>query len=205
MKKKYAYITLAILIVAFLGYQSVYFKKLNVVKEAKKENFNFKAYADSIYYKGILKSKKNIYLNDLIALVQANPETAFKNHGNRLGIGNSAYFMIKSTGKILDIKDGIYTIADEKNGIVYIDTKYIFGNAIRDASGLVKLTDFKTNAEFNKVSESLNDIIRNEVLPEEIKKVKIGDSISFSGAIKLSKKQNLFKDIIITPSQIKLQ
>jgi len=203
MKKRYAYI-LGLLIVLTLGYNSVYFKKLSVVKAATKENFDFKAYADSIYYKGILKSKK-ITLSDLTSLMQSNPETTFEKYGNRLGIGNSAYFMIQSTGKIIDIKDGLYTIADEKNGIVYIDTKYIFGNAIRDASGLVKLTDFKTNAQFNKVSESLNDIIRNEVIPKEISKVKVGDSISFSGAIKLSKKQNLQEKISVIPSQIKLQ
>ena len=203
MKKRYTYI-LGLLIVLTLGYNSVYFKKLSVVKAATKENFDFKAYADSIYYKGILKSKK-ITLGDLTSLMQSNPETTFEKYGNRLGIGNSAYFMIQSTGKIIDIKDGLYTIADEKNGIVYIDTKYIFGNAIRDASGLVKLTDFKTNAQFNKVSESLNDIIRNDVIPKEISKVKVGDSISFSGAIKLSKKQNLQEKISVIPSQIKLQ
>lgn len=203
MKKRYAYI-LGLLIVLTLGYNSVYFKKLSVVKAATKENFDFKAYADSIYYKGILKSKK-ITLSDLTSLMQSNPETTFEKYGNRLGIGNSAYFMIQSTGKIIAIKDGLYTIADEKNGIVYIDTKYIFGNAIRDASGLVKLTDFKTNAQFNKVSESLNDIIRNDVIPKEISKVKLGDSISFSGAIKLSKKQNLREKITVIPSQIKLQ
>ena len=203
MKKRYAYI-LGLLIVLTLGYNSVYFKKLSVVKAATKENFDFKAYADSIYYKGILKSKK-ITLSDLTSLMQSNPETTFEKYGNRLGIGNSAYFMIQSTGKIIAIKDGLYTIADEKNGIVYIDTKYIFGNAIRDASVLVKLTDFKTNAQFNKVSESLNDIIRNDVIPKEISKVKLGDSISFSGAIKLSKKQNLREKITVIPSQIKLQ
>lgn len=203
MKKRYAYI-LGLLIVLTLGYNSVYFKKLSVVKAATKENFDFKAYADSIYYKGILKSKK-ITLSDLTSLMQSNPETTFEKYGNRLGIGNSAYFMIQSTGKIIAIKDGLYTIADEKNGIVYMDTKYIFGNAIRDASGLVKLTDFKTNAQFNKVSESLNDIIRNDVIPKEISKVKLGDSISFSGAIKLNKKQNLREKITVIPSQIKLQ
>ncbi|MGM8363251.1 DUF2291 domain-containing protein [Flavobacterium sp. ARAG 55.4] len=203
MKKRYAYI-LGLLIVLTLGYNSVYFKKLSVVKAAKKENFDFRAYADSIYYKGILKSEK-ISLTDLSSMMKVNPEPTFEKYGNRLGIGNSAYFMIQSTGKIIDIKDGLYTIADEKNGIIYIDTKYIFGNAIRDASGLVKLTDFKTNSEFNKVSESLNDIIRNEVIPKEISKVKLGDSIRFNGAIKLSKNQNLREKITVIPSQIKLQ
>lgn len=203
MKKKYIYI-LAFLIIAILGYNSVYFKKLSDIKKAQKESFDFKAFADSIYYKGILKSKKTIALTDLITSIKTNQEAAFTKHGNRLGIGNSAYFMIKSTGKIIDIKDGIYTIADEKNGVVFIDTKYIFGNDLRDASGLVKLTDFKTNAQFNKVSESLNEIVRNEI-PKQTKNVKIGDSISFSGAIKLNKKQTLFTDLLIIPSQIKLQ
>lgn len=203
MKKKYIYI-LAFLTIAILGYNSVYFKKLSDIKKAQKESFDFKAYADSIYYKGILKSKKTITLTSLISSLKLDQNASFKNFGNRLGIGNSAYFMIKSTGKIIDIKDGIYTIADEKNGIVFIDTKYIFGNDLRDASGLVKLTDFKTNAQFNKVSESLNDIVRNEVMPKATKNVKLGDSISFSGAIKLSKKQTLFTDLLIIPSQIKL-
>lgn len=204
MKKQYI-ILLSVLIIAILGYNSVYFKKLSDVKNEKKENFNFTTYADSIYYKGILKNKKNISLYNLIDLFQNNSDSAFKKYGNRLGIGNSAYFMVQSTGKILDVKDGLYTIADEKNGVIYIDTKYIFGNAIRDASGLVKLTDFKTNAQFNKVSESLNNIVRDSVLPAALKKVKIGDSISFTGAIKLSRNQNLFKDITLIPTQIKLQ
>lgn len=203
MKKKYVYI-LAFLIIVILGYNSVYFKKLSDIKKAQKESFDFKAFADSIYYKGILKSKKTIALTNLIASIKTNQEAAFTKHGNRLGIGNSAYFMIKSTGKIIDIKDGIYTIADEKNGVVFVDTKYIFGNDLRDASGLVKLTDFKTNAQFNKVSESLNEVVRNEI-PKQTKNVKIGDSISFSGAIKLNKKQTLFTDLLIIPSQIKLQ
>ena len=102
MKKKYAYV-LVILIVAILGYKSVYFKKLDEVKNAQKENFNFKAYADSIYYKGILKNNNTISFNDLIASMKSNSEKAFKEHGNRLGIGNSAFFMIHSTGKIAAI------------------------------------------------------------------------------------------------------
>ncbi|MCR4030747.1 MULTISPECIES: DUF2291 family protein [Flavobacterium] len=204
MKKKHLYI-LAFLAAAFLAYHSVYFKKLSDVKKAQKESFDFKAYADSIYYKGILKSKKTISLSSLSSSLKLDKNATFKNFGNRLGIGNSAYFMIKSTGKIIDFKDGIYTVADEHNGVVFIDTKYIFGNDLRDASGLVKLTDFKTNAQFNKVSENLNEIVRNEVIPKQIKNLKVGDSISFSGAIKLSKKQALFTDLLIIPSQIKLQ
>ena len=204
MKKQYIYI-FGLILLLFLGYNSVYFKKLSALNTFKTTNTNFKVYADSLYYKGIINSKKTIDLAYLLTLVKSNPELAFKKHGNRLGIGNSAYFMVKGTGKIIAINDGIYTISDPKNGTILIDTKYIFGNALRDASGLVKLTDFKTNDDFNKVSEAINTLVREKIIPKAIQKLKNDDLISYTGAIKLSKKQKIFLDLLVIPSQITLQ
>jgi predicted lipoprotein len=189
-------------IIAILGYNSVYFKKLSDVKKQKKTNFNFNAFADSLYNKGILKSTKAIDLNELQNQIQANPDSAFKAHGNRLGIGNSAFFMVKSVGKVVNITEGKIKISTFQNAIISVDAKYIFGNAIRDASGLVKLTDFKTNADFNKVSEALNTIIREKVLPPITKNIKVGDEISVVGALKLSKKEILSLEVL--PVQIQI-
>lgn len=174
-----------------LAYNSVYFKKLSDVKNQKSSFFDFNTYADSLYYNGILNQTKAVALGSLTSEIEKNKENAFKTFGNRLGIGNSAYFMVETKGKITSIEDGVMKVNTSENGIVSVDTKYIFGNAIRDASGLVKLTDFKTNAEFNKVSEALNSIIREKALPPIVQKLKVGDNISVTGALKLSKKENL--------------
>lgn len=191
------------ILVVILGYNSVYFKKLSEIKKQKSASFDFTAFADSLYNKGILQNTKVIDLNELQSQIQANQDSAFKAHGNRLGIGNSAFFMIKSAGKVVSITDGKIKINAAENGIISVDTKYIFGNAIRDASGLVKLTDFKTNADFNKVSEALNTIIREKALPPITKNIKIGDKITVTGALKLSKKEVLGLEIL--PVQIILK
>jgi predicted lipoprotein len=195
MKIIYKYAFLSILI-AFLGYNSIYFKKLSNVKKQKSASFNFNAFAYSLYNKGILQNTKAIDLNELQSQIQANSDSAFKTHGNRLGIGNSAFFMVKSAGKVVNITDGKIKINTPQKTIISVDTKYIFGNAIRDASGLVKLTDFKTNADFNKVSEALNTIIREKTLPPITKNIKVGDEIKVIGALKLSKKEILSLEIL---------
>ena len=195
MKRFHKYIYLSILI-AFLGYNSVYFKKLSDIKKQNNATFNFNSFADSLYYKGILQRSKTIDLHELLSQIQTNSDSAFNIHGNRLGIGNSAFFMIKSTGKVISIIDGKIKVNTPQNILVSVNTKYIFGNAIRDASGLVKLTDFKTNADFNKVSEALNTVIREKALPPMTKNIKVGNEISFIGALKLSKKEDLELNIL---------
>ncbi|WP_428666034.1 DUF2291 domain-containing protein [Runella sp.] len=187
-------------IMLLLGYNSVYFRKLSDIRKQKGGNFDFVAFVGSLYYKGILKSDKAIDLSQLLDLVRSSPDSAFKRYGNRLGIGNSAFFMVKSSGKISRIEDGMITLMDEKTGAISIDTKYVFGNAIRDASGLVKLTDFKTNADFNKVSEALNTVIREKALPPLVQKLHVGEEISFIGALKLSKKEIV--EVLILPVQL---
>lgn len=201
MKKNYIYTILAVLFGTLL-YNSVYFEKLSKRNSQKNSKFNFKTYADSLYYNGILKSNNSIEANQLLALVKSNPDSAFKAYGNRLGIGESAYFMINAQGKLLEKNENSLKIDTENGVTMNVDTKFIFGNAIRDASGLVKLTDFKTNADFNKVSEELNTVIREKAIPENLKNINKGDVISVTGAIKLKKRKLDTPELQILPIKI---
>lgn len=201
MKKNYIYTILAVLFGTLL-YNSVYFEKLSKKNSQKNSKFNFKTYADSLYYNGILKSNNSIEANQLLALIKSNPDSVFEAYGNRLGIGESAYFMINAQGKLLEKNENSLKIATENGVTMNVDTKFIFGNAIRDASGLVKLTDFKTNADFNKVSEELNTVIREKAIPENLKNINKGDVISVTGAIKLKKGKLDTPELQILPIKI---
>ena len=196
---KFGSILLALL---FLGYHSVYFEKLSELRAQEQKAFDFEAFADSLYYQGILKNVQGTALSTLLEAVQTDPEAAFEQYGNRLGIGNSAYFMVTCSGEITAITDDAIRLNTEEAGIVSINTRYIFGNALRDASGLVKLTDFKTNAEFNQLSEALNALIRKKVIPPLVQQVKAGDAVEVLGAIKLSKKNLENPALMVTPVQI---
>ncbi len=201
MKNIYKY-GLLFVCLSFLGYNSVYFEKLSDRQAQEKAEFDFQAYADSLYYQGILKKEVSTSLYSLLAAIKDDTEGAFAKYGNRLGIGNSAYFMVKCEGTITELANDEISLNSTNTGPVIINTKYIFGNALRDASGLVELTDFKTNAEFNKLSEALNSLVRTKVMPPIIEKLAIGDSIQVVGAIKLSKKDLTDPSLMITPAQI---
>jgi predicted lipoprotein len=199
--KDYKY-GLLFLALAFLGYHSVYFEKLSEVRAQEEAEFDFQAFADSLYYEGMLKNDQAVELSKLLEAIQTDAEEAFEQYGNRLGIGNSAYFMVRCSGEISGITVDAIRLATKDAGSISINTRYIFGNALRDASGLVKLTDFKTNAEFNRVSEALNALIRTKVIPPIVEQLQIGDEIEITGAIKLSKKKLDDPALMITPAQI---
>ncbi len=202
MKKIYKY-GLLILALGFLGYHSVYFEKLSEVKAREDKEFDFHAYADSLYYEGMIKNDLAVSVPELLSALASDQEKAFEQYGNRLGIGQSAYFMVAATGRITEISNEEIRIINEEGNTLIINTKYIFGNALRDASGLVKLTDFKTNAEFNRVSEALNKLIRTKAIPSVKQQLQPGDRIRVTGAVKLSKKNTDYHiQLTITPSQI---
>lgn len=199
--KAYKY-GILILALAFLGYHSVYFEKLSEVRAQEEVAFDFNSFADSLYYQGVLTTVSPVDLGELLTAIRTDQAAAFERYGNRLGIGNSAYFMVQCRGIIREISEDEIVLQTEGAGAVLINTRYIFGNALRDASGLVKLTDFKTNAEFNKVSEALNALIRTKVIPPVVEQLQVGDEVSVSGAVKLSRKESDPSEIVVTPAQI---
>ncbi len=192
-----------IILIAILAYNSVYFEKLSELADSGTSEFNFGAYADSLYNQGILKNDEAVNLEVLLNELKTDKDLAFKNYGNRLGIGSSAFFMTKIEGEVIAKTELGLKVRMLSKQVVEVDTKFIFGNAIRDASQLVKLTDFKTNAEFNALSEALNQIIREKEIPAQLEKVNQGDHVSVTGALKLSKNQEL--PIQLLPVKIKRQ
>jgi hypothetical protein len=182
-------------------YNSIYIESLDDLKQKKDSNFDFAKYSQDLYQQMLSKSQA-VELSQLLSSFAENDHASIAKYGNRLGIGSSAYYLVKCQAKILEVQGYRLKVLTSGNRPLEIDTKFIFGNAIRDASGLVKLTDFKTTAEFNKISESLNTIIREKAIPDEIKTVKVGDTIDLVGAVKLGEKQQDLLNLSVLPIKI---
>ncbi|WP_341224910.1 DUF2291 family protein [uncultured Arcticibacterium sp.] len=189
---------IGLVLLLFLAYNSVYFTDLDQMKSEDADTIDFNAKATQLY-EGIIAENTATDLSTLKAALSTQSDSAFANFGNRLGIGESAYFMVNVAGKVLRINDGEILIQTDEGESIAVQTKFIFGNAIRDASGLVALTDYKTNADFNKLSEALNTIVREEKLPKAVQKIKVGDVIKVEGALKLTKGQPLNTQLEILP------
>ena len=179
--------------------QSVRFEKLS---EHAKTAAGTADYADRIkiiIQKGVLENSLLTEELQLIKLLNNNLDNAKKELGNRLGIGESAYFLVKGQSNIASIKENEIQLA---NGSV-IDTQFIFGNEIRDASRMVKLEDFKSQKDLNALTEALNKQVREVIIPQKIKGLKVGDNISYIGACEVAPTDIPVKALTIYPVEIK--
>ncbi len=206
MKKIIKYILL-LLAVALVGYKSVYFKKLSEVKGAVTGEFDPMAFAQNLWEEKLpARLDSAVGLPVLIKEIERSPADAFARYAHAMGIGNNRYSLVKLTGVAAVInEDDIIMQADHADSLmtVKLATEYVYGNAIRDASGLLDIRDFASTSDLNNVSEKLNLLVRSSVLPDFKQTVKQGDTIEVTGAVEFNKEHINFREIEIIPVRIK--
>jgi predicted lipoprotein len=200
------YIIIAI-IIGLVAYNSVYFKKLDEVKASHvAKEFNAAQYATTFWDKKLIPSlNKAIEITRLSAILSSDPGKAFNDWSHALGIGNLRYFLISGKGVIESVDDDYVAVlvqGDSSKQVTRITTEYIFGNAVRDATGLININEFTNTMDFNNVSAEINKIIREKVLPAFKQKAKKGSAIEFTGAIELNKEHPALSGIEIIPIKI---
>lgn len=204
-KKKIKYL-IAVMVVVFLAYHSVYFRKLDEVKAATSGSFDAETYTADFWTEKLQPSlPKAIQLDTLMTMLKNQPEQAFENYSHALGIGNLKYFMVQGEGEIASIDENSVNIKLQSNNThsFSIITEYVYGNEVRDASGLIPMTEFDNTMDFNSVSAALNKKIREEVIPLFEKEAGIGKRVKFFGALELNQKYLDIKKIELVP--VKLQ
>ena len=195
---------LYVAVIALLAYNSVYFKKLDEVK-AGTAAFDAAGYARDFWEKKLTPGlSKAVELNALTALLKTDKEKAFSEHSHALGIGNIRYFLVKGEGVVSEVNENEVKVAVGENE-VRIATEYIFGNAVRDASGAIDINAFTNSMDFNNVSAEINKLIREKVVPPFKSKVKKGDRVAFHGAIELNREHLQVKDIEIIPVSLQIE
>ena len=190
---------IGLIIVSIVLYNSVYFQKLSQHSQASSRKIDFTNRIDSIINIGVLKNPLLTEELELIKQLNNDLISTKKDLGNRLGIGESAHFLVKGNSSITSIKDGEIQLA---NGSI-LDTKFIFGNEIRDASRMVNLSDFKSQKDLNTLTEALNNQIRDIKIPKEVLGLKVGDNVHYIGACEVAPSDIPIKSMTIYPVEIK--
>lgn len=202
--KELRYFVVAI-IIGVVVWNSVYFKKLDEVKASQGAGgFNAEKYADNFWNSKLMPATNNaIDISQLTTLLKNDEAKAFEDHSHALGIGNLRYFLIKGTSVVDSVlEDKIVVLINDQK--LFLATELIFGNAVRDATGLININEFVNTMDFNNVSAEINKIIRETVLPSFKGKVKKGDKIEFVGAIELNREHVETKDIEVIPVKIQI-
>jgi len=133
---------IAIVIIIVVAYNSVYFKKLDEVKAAATaKEFNATQYSQNFWTNKLIPNlNKATDLNQLTAMLSGDATKTFDTYSHALGIGNLRYFLVKGKGEVTAINDNALAVSlksDTSQQTITIETEYIFGNEVRDATGLI--------------------------------------------------------------------
>ncbi len=196
--------------IAFLSvvvYNSVYFRKLDTVKALRSVNeFNAANYAEVFWNSKLVPNlNQAVDLSDLTELLSSDAASAFADYSHALGIGNLRYFLIKGRGVVESVHADYVTLilqSEDEEQRITLATEFIFGNAVRDATGLININEFSNTMDFNNVSAEINKIIREKVLPPFREKVKAENVVEFTGAIELNKEHLDMIKLEIIPIQV---
>jgi predicted lipoprotein len=189
-------------IVSLLGmivYSSVNIRRLDEVKaNTSDKEFDIESYVHDFWDTKLLDAKVDaVDINVLVSGLKNNPESTLEMYGKQLGISKVHYFMTKGKGVISSITED-YIEVDVGEGSVHIATDFIFGNAVRDASGKVDINEFLNLMDFNMVSVAINKHIRKNIIPQLIDKAVKNASIEIVGAVEVNEEniENLVLTII---------
>lgn len=145
--------------------------------------FDPKAAATRFWHDQLLPATSRA--SDLAAVVRAvreNPEVAAKSFGKTAGVG-SAYFFVRGTGKVVTRERNVLRLAvDGAPGeLVALRTGPVFGNTVRDGTGLLDVNGFPGLQEYNALAAELNALVEQQVLPLLREKANVGAVIEFAG------------------------
>lgn len=205
MKKpiKYSLGILAVLLVLFL---SLDIQKLDEYQAADTTvHFSGKEYATEFW-----ENKLPAVIDHapsflpLINLLQNEPQQAFKEYGQKLGIAKTWYFMVEGEGVIESVEEENLRVNIDQSFQTRIATTFIFGNAVRDGSGAVDIDEFLNMSDFNNVSIEINNLVKNNVVPVLNKNAKPGMKLQFAGAFEIKEDDIDVQSIRIIPVSVKL-
>lgn len=126
-------------------------------------------------------------LATLVRDLRADPAAARATHARTVGIGGRAYYLVRGSGRVVDRERSALLIEPEgtPGARVALRTGPVFGNTVRDASGLLEVNEFPGLTEFNALAAALNTLVEEHVLPALAADLPENATLAFSGAVEV--------------------
>ncbi len=197
-------IYLLIPILLSLNLSSCTIERLDEVKKAaEKEKFDPEEYAQNFWTEKLMKNLDSaVDASALFQEIKKDPEEARNKYALSLGMSSIYNYFIAGKGRIVSIDEdgvGITLNRDGLNADITIAIIDIFGNAVRDAAGLIDLNEFVNIQDFNDISIEINKIVTSKVIPPFKEKVRIGMIVKFVGCAEIMYEETDLNPMLIIP------
>jgi len=182
-------------------------KTVTAQKEAA--TFNPTNFAES-FWSGQLSAAKGraVKAEVLVPAIQTDAAAAKTNYSRTVGMSDAYFYFVSGTGRVLAVSDDEVSLAvtpGATNAEVALETGLVFGNAVRDGTGLLSANDYPNSQDFNDVSAALNHIVETRVLPKLHEQAKVGVTVSFAGCAEVDDESSDLKPLKVIPIEATVQ
>jgi predicted lipoprotein len=183
------------------------------LKAAKAEKaaaeFNPTQFAEKFWTNQLLPSlSQTIKADVLLAAIQSDPPAAKKRFSRTIGLSGTYYYFLSGSGRVVSVSDDEISLAITPGGTnaeISVQCGLIFGDAVRDGTGLLNESAFSNSQDFNDISAALDHVVETRVLPELRQQAKVGALISFAGCAEVDDETLDLHPLKVIPIQAKVE
>ena len=160
-------------------------------------------YTEAFWTNQLLPSlTKAVKTETLLPAIQTDATMAKTHYSRSVGMSESYFYFLSGTGRVMAVSDDEVSLAmnhSSTNAEISLQTGLVFGNALRDGTGLLNVNDYPNSQNFNGISEALNHIVETRVLPKLHDQAKVGTKIYFVGCAEVDDESADLKPLKVIP------
>lgn len=178
-------------------------------KQVAQAGFNATNYATTFWNEKLLKSlNRAADARQVLTALAADPPKARTQYGRKVGVSSTTLFFLRGTGQIIGVKKNSLELALNEGDAttdISLPTGLLFGNAVRDGTGLLDVSEFPNSQDFNDLSTQLNHIVETTLLPKLREEVKAGVKIWFAGCAEIDDEDTDVRPLKVIPVSVKIE
>jgi predicted lipoprotein len=185
-------------------------RSLSQSQEAKEHAaFSSPAFATQFWQERLLPSvEKAVDVGKLMASISTDKDMARKQFAHAVGISSGYYYFVRGTGRVVKVEKDAIGLSLNPGGNetdVSVPLGPVFGNALRDGTGLLNASDYPNSQDFNDIAASLNHIAETRVLPELQRIAAVGRTLRFAGCVEVADEEEDLRPLKLVPALVKAE
>ena len=100
---------------------------------------------------------------------------------------------------------GVAFAPNGKEPDIVLQTGLLFGNAVRDATGLLDASKFADSRQFNEMSTELNRLAETRIIAVLKERAAVGRHLDFAGCVEIQDDASVIKPLAIIPLDVHIE
>ena len=133
---------------------------------------------------------------------------ARKQFARSVGVSESYTYFLSGRGRVLAVNDDEISLSVTEGAAraeVILPVGLLFGNAVRDGTGLLNVNDYPNSQHFNGIAEELNRIVEARVLAGLREQAKVGKQVRFVRCAEVNDESTDLKPLRVVPIQAEVE